>query len=225
MKKLFTFFLLSLLVLSGCAAATPASTAEVVTVQYTAATQPWLAGLVGCAGENIVSAEIRSADTLDIQAAEISMRIGETANLLIHTYQIGTDALRVIANRQNPVTQLSIEQVRGLFGGQIKNWKDVKGSDAPVQVWVFATGEDVEQVFEQTGLGDSPVTSTARLATSPGEMAQAIANDVNAIGILTRHWQAEGVADLFTVASVPVLAILPAEPQGVLRQVIDCLQK
>ena len=44
-------------------------------------------------------------------------------------------------------------------------------------------------------------------------MAQAIASDVNAVGILTRHWQMGNVPDVYTVATLPVLAITPAQPQ------------
>jgi hypothetical protein len=56
-------------------------------------------------------------------------------------------------------------------------------------------------------------------------MSQAIANDVNAVGILTRHWKAGNVSDVFTVTTVPVLAIPSSDPQGVVQQVIACLQK
>ena len=83
----------------------------------------------------------------------------------------------------------------------------------------------MQQVFEQTGLGGTPVASTARLATGPDEMAQAIANDVNAIGVFTSHWNTESMSVLFTGATVPVLASTSSEPQGSLPQILDCLQK
>ena len=158
MKKTFTFFLLSLLLLSGCVPASPTSTPKSITVQYTAAAQPWLAALVGCSGKSVVIPELRSADTLDINHADLTIRIGEPSNLAAPTYQIGTDDILVIANRQNPINRLTIEQVRGLFTGRIQNWKDIQGTDAPVQVWVFASGEDVQQIFEHTSLDGTPVT-------------------------------------------------------------------
>jgi phosphate transport system substrate-binding protein len=162
---------------------------------------------------------------LDITQADLTIRIGESSNLASSTYQIGTDDVKVIANRQNPIDRLTIEQVRGLFTGQIQNWKDIQGADAPVQVWVFASGEDVQQIFEQTSLGGTPVTSAARLATGPDEMAQAIANDINAVGIFTSHWDTGNASILFSGASVPVLASTSSEPQGALPQILACLQK
>ena len=225
MKKEIVIFFLSFFLLSSCSSAQTTSTVEVITVQYTAATQPWLTAISACAGKNVISSELRSADTLDISQTNMTIRIGQTFDQTAPTYQIGTEEILVIGNRQNPVSRLTGEQVLGLFSGQIRNWKDVKGSDTPIQVWVFAPGEDVEQIFEQAGLGGTPVSSNARLATGPDEMIQAIANDVNAIGITTSHWKTEGVAELFTVASVPMLASTPAEPTGTLLQILDCLQK
>jgi hypothetical protein len=47
----------------------------------------------------------------------------------------------------------------------------------------------------------------------------------NAIGILPRHWMAGDVREVYSVAKVPVLAITQSEPQGMLNQLIGCLQK
>jgi hypothetical protein len=225
MKKPFIFLFFTFLLFSSCSPASPAPTPKSITVQYTAAAQPWLAALAGCSGKSVVTAELRSADTLDINHADLTIRIGEPSNLDAPTYQIGTDDILVIVNRQNPIDRLTIEQVRGLFTGRIQNWKDIQGSDAPVQVWVFASGEDVQQIFEQISLGGTPVTSAARLATGPDEMAQAIANDINAIGVFTSHWNTGSVSDIFTGASVPVLASTSSEPKGALPQILDCLQR
>ena len=225
MKKPFTFLLFTVLLLSSCVPASPTSPPKPITVQYTAAAQPWLSALAVCSGNSVLIPSLRSADYLDINQADLTIRIGETSNLTAPTYQIGTDDILVIANPQNPINQLTIEQVRGLFTGHIQNWKDIQGTDAPVQVWVFASGEDVQQIFEQTSLGGTPVTSAARLATGPEAMAQAIADDINAIGVFTGHWKPGNVSDIFTGASVPVLASTSSEPQGALLQILACLQK
>jgi hypothetical protein len=225
MKHNLAFVILACFLLSSCNSATPTAATEQFTVQYTAASVPWLAGLYDCAGPNVVKAEERAADLMDLQSVDMAIRIGQPENLTSPAYQIGSEDLLVIVNRQNPISALTAEQVRGLFTGQIQNWQDVNGSNAQVQVWVFSSGEDVQQIFEQTVLRGSPVTSTARLATGPDGMSQAIANDVNAVGILTRHWKMGVVYDVYTVATVPVLAITPGEPQGGIQGILACLQK
>jgi ABC-type phosphate transport system substrate-binding protein len=229
MKHIFAILILAFFLLSSCNSATPNPTPtaapETITVQYTSAVIPWLAGLYDCAGINVVTAEQRAADFLDPQAADLAIRIGQPANLTSPAYQIGSEDILVIVNPQNPIPALDAEQVRGLFNGQVLNWLEVNGADAPVQAWVFSSGEDIQQIFEQTILNGSQVTSTARLAVGMDEMAQAVANDVNAIGILTRHWKAGNISDIYTIATVPVLAITRDKPQGAVEELLACLQK
>jgi hypothetical protein len=56
-------------------------------------------------------------------------------------------------------------------------------------------------------------------------MAQAIASDMNAVGILTRHWMMGNVSNIYTVATVPVLALTQAEPKDTVQKLLACLQK
>ena len=224
MKKGFCF-LLSAFFLASCAPTVATATPETIAVQSTAAAVPWLADLYICGGNDVIRVELRVAGYFDLNSTILVMRIGQPVSLTYSAYQIGTDDLLVIVNRQNPTNKLTADQVRGLFTGQIQTWKVINGTDTSVQVWVFSANEDVQQIFDQTALGGSPVTSTARLANSPDEMSQAVANDVNAIGVLTRHWKTENVSDVFTVTSVPVLAITSSEPQGASARILACLQK
>ncbi len=225
MKRILPILILASLLLPACNPTTPTATAGAITVQYTAAAAPWLAGLYDCAGANVVTAEQRSAIFLDPQSDNLAIRIGQPANLTSPAYRIGSEELQVILNPQNPINTLTAEQVRGLFTGQILTWQEVNGSDAAVQVWVYSSGEDVQQIFEQAILGGSPLTSTARLAAGPSEMAEAIASDVNAVGILTRDWKADGVSVVYSIANVPVLALTSAEPQGTIQELLACMQK
>jgi len=46
--------------------------------------------------------------------------------------QVATDALSVIVNPSNPVSELTIAQLSAIYTNQITNWKEVGGNDAPV---------------------------------------------------------------------------------------------
>ena len=212
------------LFLTACGATTPTASPGSITVEYTFAAAPFLATLDNCAGSNAVNEDLRSADYLEYPTVDLAIRIGQPEDLPYPAYQIGTEDILVIANRQNPVSSLTGKQVRDLFTGQIQNWKELEGADAPVQVWVFPAGDDIQQIFDQNALGGSPFTSMARLANSPDEMSLAIANDVNAVGILSRHWKAGNVSDVYTISNIPVLAITPAQPSAILAGIIACLK-
>jgi phosphate transport system substrate-binding protein len=47
---------------------------------------------------------------------------------------IGYDAVAVFVHKDNPIKDLSKEQLKGIFTGKIKNWKEVGGKDAPIAV-------------------------------------------------------------------------------------------
>lgn len=131
----------------------------------------------------------------------------------------------MIVQSQNGINSLTADQVHAVFFGQVTDWKDIGGLDAPIQVWTYAQGEDIQQVFERYGMANQQVTSLARLAVSAQDMLNSVANDPNAIGFLPASWVKGNVKNIYKVASVPVLVITRSEPQGVLRELIACLQK
>jgi hypothetical protein len=226
MKRTFAFFMLACILLASCNSTHPIAHPEQVTVQYTSASIPWLTSLYTCAGEIVVIAEQRSADYLDLQFAGMVIRIGRPNTSTSFVYQIGTEALLVIVNEKNPVQVLTEGQVFELFTGQVQNWKSINGTDAPIQVWAFPTGEDVQEIFSQTVLHGSPITSGAHLANSQDEMVQAVQKDVNAIGIITQKWKTGNISGAYTIATnLPVLAETLSKPEKTIAHIIACMQK
>lgn len=53
-------------------------------------------------------------------------------------YQIPVawDALVVIVNKNNPIDNISFDQLKGLYLGKIKNWKQLGGSNARVELYI-----------------------------------------------------------------------------------------
>ncbi len=62
----------------------------------------------------------------------------EGNKLEANAYQIPVawDALVVIVNKENPVNEISFEQLQGLYLGKIKNWKALGGVDAPIELYI-----------------------------------------------------------------------------------------
>ncbi len=59
--------------------------------------------------------------------------------LQLDEYLLGYGGIVIITDPQNPVNELSIDQVRKTFTGEIVNWKDVSGQD--LAITVFKSGE------------------------------------------------------------------------------------
>jgi phosphate transport system substrate-binding protein len=49
-------------------------------------------------------------------------------------YPIANEPILILVHRSNPITNLSVKQLRALFSGEITNWKQVGGADKPVVV-------------------------------------------------------------------------------------------
>jgi hypothetical protein len=205
------FFFLSSFLLFSCSTNITPMTPQVVSVYSTYAAEPWLPPLYDCAGTSTVISRVDHP-----ASAEIGLRVGEPEILTSPAYQIDSEDILIVTHRQSLVQNLTLEEARALFEGQ---------GDPSVQVWVFSSEEDIQQVFDQSVMAGLSVAPSARLAMTPQQMSDTLVNEVNAVGILPRHWKAGDVREVFSVATVPVLAITPGEPQDVIKELIACLQK
>lgn len=199
------------LFLPSCSTETPQTPLEVVSVYSTPSATPWLTELYACA-ESV--ATISRTD--DPSAADISLRVGEPEYLTSFAYQIDEEELLIVTHRQSSVQNLTLEEAQNLFMGL---------GDPSVQVWVYASEEDLFEVFDQFVMKGRSVSSSALVAVNPQQMSDALHAESNAVGILPRHWKAGDVREVYSVAKVPVLAITQSEPQGTVNQLIGCLQK
>jgi hypothetical protein len=203
-------FLLSSLLLFSCSTPTISVTPQLIAVYSTSAAQPWLPELYECAG---TASAISRVD--DPSAADIVLRVGEPPFLDTPAFQVDTEEILIVTHRQSPVQNLTVEHARALFAGQ---------GDPSVQVWVYASGEDVQEVFDQVVMAGRSVSASASLAVNPQQMSDTLVNEANTVGILPRHWKAGDVREVFSVATVPVLAITASEPQGMIQKLLACLQ-
>ena len=209
-NDIILFFIASLLLFS-CSPATPSVTPQLITVYATAAAQPWLPKLYECAG---TSSAISRVD--ESSAADIALRVGEPPFLNSPAFQIDTEEILIVTHRLSPVQNLTLEAARELFAGQ---------GDPSVQIWVYASGEDVQEAFDQVVMAGRSVSSSAQLAVNPQQMSDTLVNESKAVGILPRHWKVGDVREVFSVVTVPVVAIAKSEPQGITKELIACLQK
>lgn len=206
-------FLLSSLFLFSCSTAAPSVTPQLVTVYSTSAAQLWLPQLYECAGTSSVISRVD-----DPGAADIVLRIGEPAFLASPAYQIDQEEIWIVAHRESAIPTLDLEAVQTLFAGQ---------GEPSFQAWVYASEEDIQEVFYQYVMKGRNVASSARVAVSPQHMLNVLESERQAIGILPLTWSMKmtGSGGVYRVATVPVLTITNSEPQGVIKELIACLQK
>ena len=212
MRKTISFLLiLFTLLASSCSTGTPPpSTPVVVSVYSSSAAEPWLSPLYDCAGTSAVLSRVDDTST-----ADIVLQIGEPTALSTPAFQIDTEEILIVTHRQSPIQNLTLDQAQTLFAQ----------GDPSVQVWVYASDTDVQSAFDQFVMKGRSTLPSARVAVSPQQMSDTLVNESNAVGILPRHWKAGDVRDVFSAGTVPVLALTRSEPQGVIKELIACLQK
>ncbi len=204
---------------AACAPATAPVTPHLLDVYVTSAAYPRVSEVYKCAPP---SAVIRLADPA---TAQLTVRLGEPAPLTTPAYQVGTEDLLVVTHPQVGVGPLPLAQAQQVFAGIITNWKDVGGNDLPIQVWTYADGEDIQQVFQRVVMSGQPVTSVARLAVSSQAMSDEVGNTPGSVGYLARRWKAGNTRDVLNFATVPVLVVARVDPDASARALIDCLQR
>ena len=85
------------------------------------------------------------AGTADIGMASRSLKEGEGDGLRAH--QIAVDELAVILHATYPVATLSDAQIKSIYLGEVSNWQEVGGHDAPITVVNKAAGRATLDVF------------------------------------------------------------------------------
>ena len=88
-----------------------------------------------------------------------------------------------IVNKDVTVDDLTIEQLKGIFTGEITNWSEVGGADAAITVINRASGSGTRATFEAAVLGDTkvPDTFTPQEQDSSGTAAKMVSSTPGAI--------------------------------------------
>ena len=97
---------------------------------------------------------------------------------------VARDGIAVVLNPANSITALKLEQVRGIFSGAVKNWKEVGGPDHAIAVISREAGSGTRSSFEQI-IGGVALTGEALIQDSNGTIRETVANDAHSIGYLS----------------------------------------
>jgi phosphate transport system substrate-binding protein len=101
---------------------------------------------------------------------------------------IALDSILVVVNLENPLTNLSSDQVRSIFSGEITNWAEVGGADLEIDLLIQK--DSMVDVFKTNLMGSVNLAEDlAQVLPSNAAMRASIAADPGAIGLLPKHFQ------------------------------------
>ena len=120
-----------------------------------------------------------SEGTLDIGLSSRALKDDEAETLDATVFAL--DGIAIVVNTENTVEDLSLEQIKGLATGEITNWSEVGGPDAPVVLVGREAGSGTRDGFESiVGVEDACVYEQE--LTSTGAVLAAVAANPNAFG-------------------------------------------
>ena len=103
-------------------------------------------------------------------------------------YVVARDAIAVIVNPQNPVNQLTLQQISDIYSGKLNNWKELGGEDRPIVRLSRETNSGTHVFFLETvirlGKKDNKTifsADTLLLPSSEGIISE-VRDNPNAIG-------------------------------------------
>jgi phosphate transport system substrate-binding protein len=97
-------------------------------------------------------------------------------------YQVALDGLSVYVNPENSLKELTLDQVKDIFTGKIKNWKDVGGPDAHITVYSRENSSGTYEFFKEHVLKGQDFAASAQTMPGTAAIVQAVVKDKSAIG-------------------------------------------
>lgn len=176
--------------------------AEIAAEQYMDE-HPEISVLVSGVGSS-AGIETVSNGTSDIGTSSRDLKEAEQDLGLVDT-PIAYDAIAVIVNPDNDVRQLTTDQVRGIFSGEITNWREVGGDDMPIGLVNRDEASGTREAFSKIVMGDAVFDIGAVILPGTGQVRAVVADAPGAIGYISLGFVDDDVS------AVTIDDIVPSE--------------
>lgn len=150
---------------------------------------------------------------------------------------IAKDGIAIVVHPKNSVNELTVEQTRKIFAGEITNWEDVGGKSAAINLFTREEGSGTRDAFQEMVMGkDTKISGNASVLNATGALRTAVAGDINGIGYISlgsldksvKALKIDGVEpsgatilDGTYKISRPFLYLTKGEPDGIVKAYLD----
>ncbi len=129
-----------------------------------------------------------------IKPKEVSLAVGKGVYPV--PFAVAYDCIVPVVHPSNPVTNITMDQLKAIYKGEIKNWKEVGGPDRPIVVISRDTSSGTYEVWHKKVMKKERVFPGALLQASNGAVAQAVSKNKNAIGYISLGYLDKGIKAL-----------------------------
>lgn len=168
-------------------------------------TRVLVSGLGSSAGIEAVS-----AGTSDVGTSSRDLKDEESGLGLVDT-PIAFDGIAVIVNPDNPVDELSTDELRDIFAGKITNWSEVGGEDRPIDLVNRDEASGTREAFSKIVMGEeASFDRRATVLPGTGQVRSVIAASEGAIGYISVGFVEPRFTDTY-VKALAVDGVMPSE--------------
>lgn len=122
----------------------------------------------------------------------------------LHAIVICHDAIAIIINPKNPIANLTRDQVKNIYSGKIRNWKELGWIDRNISVVTREEGSGTRGAFEDLVMKKTFIDDAVMVQDSNGAVREVVGNDPYAMGYISL-----GIIDS-RVKTVSVDGVLPS---------------
>lgn len=129
-------------------------------------------------------------------------------------HDVALDAIAIVVHPTNPITEISLEELRHIYTGEVTHWRDLNGRDEKILVLCRETSSGTYVFFQEHVLEKQDYTPRARMMPATSAIIEVVANDTPAIGYVGLGYavQAEGRVKVLPVkADANTPAVTPTE--------------
>jgi phosphate transport system substrate-binding protein len=95
------------------------------------------------------------------------------------------DGIAIVVHPENPVTRLTLSQVRDIFSGRIRNWKQLGWVDRRIDAVTREEGSGTRGAFEELVMHKQEIDDGIMVQDSNGSVKEVVATDPYALGFLS----------------------------------------
>jgi len=126
---------------------------------------------------------------------------------------IATDALIFVVNANNPVSNLTTEQLQKIYSGEITNWKEVGGNDEAILAFQRNADAGSQTLMKKLVMGDIPFAEAPKdvIIGDMGTLMESVKNydnSANAIGYSVYYY----ANDMRMAEGLKILSVDGVEP-------------
>jgi phosphate transport system substrate-binding protein len=113
---------------------------------------------------------------------EEKAKIQETTGAPVEEHAVARDGVTIYVHNSNPLPQITMDQLRGIYTGAITNWRDLGGADRPITVYSRENNSGTYVFFKEHVLGGADFVATAQTLPGTAAVVNAVSRDPGGIG-------------------------------------------